>query len=321
MVRRDHKPLFMMMVGLPASGKSELALKLSSEYNAEIMSSDSVRIELFGKDYKYNRDDNHKVFSTLHSKLENALKSGKNVIYDATNIKVKTRISFLNKINGIDCTKVCYYIATPFMTCLEHNCCRACGYVNDKDVKDMFYNLEIPYYYEGWDNIRIVWNDRPSHSVRSLFKDPTSGLCNHTVSCQNQKYNLGEMMIKAHDLANTEGMPKDVALAALFCEIGYPYMNKFFTEPEYRYWNRMSAQDSIMYTCISYLGPLRLVSDTRRVQKLCLDVAVLIQWRDFVEQNDPAGCAKLFKIFKNYKDGKLLGKLAMLKDITDKYKQ
>ena len=47
---------FFMMIGLPASGKSEQAKKLAAEYNAEIFSSDELRVEMVG-DVHYQEDN------------------------------------------------------------------------------------------------------------------------------------------------------------------------------------------------------------------------------------------------------------------------
>ena len=41
-------PTFIMMVGLPYSGKSYYAEKLSKEYGAVIHSSDAIRAEILG---------------------------------------------------------------------------------------------------------------------------------------------------------------------------------------------------------------------------------------------------------------------------------
>ena len=42
------KPTFLMLIGLPASGKSYKAQELSKEYNATIYGSDALREEMFG---------------------------------------------------------------------------------------------------------------------------------------------------------------------------------------------------------------------------------------------------------------------------------
>ena len=73
-----------MCIGLPASGKSEQSKKLATEYNAEIFSSDKLRIEMFGD--VNHQEDNEALFKELHKRIRECLVSGKSAIYDATNI-------------------------------------------------------------------------------------------------------------------------------------------------------------------------------------------------------------------------------------------
>ena len=56
-----------MMVGLPASGKSHYAKLLSKQHNAKIMSSDSIREELYGSESV--QEDSNKVFELLHRRV------------------------------------------------------------------------------------------------------------------------------------------------------------------------------------------------------------------------------------------------------------
>ena len=92
-----------MVVGLPASGKSTYCKSISEKYNAKIFSSDELRVELFGSDDdKVNtKENNQKVFDVLHKRIKESLKSGNDVIYDATNINSKRRTAFLNELKNI----------------------------------------------------------------------------------------------------------------------------------------------------------------------------------------------------------------------------
>lgn len=82
---------FIMMIGLPASGKSYKAETLSKLYNAHIHSSDKLRLELFGDENI--QDKNNELFAELHRRIKKDLSVGKSVIYDATNISYKRRMS------------------------------------------------------------------------------------------------------------------------------------------------------------------------------------------------------------------------------------
>lgn len=149
----NNIPKFIMLVGLPASGKSYIAKQLSEEYNANIHSSDAIREELSGN--INNQDINGLVFDTLHKRVKEDLSNGKSCIYDATNIKSKRRRAFLSELNKYKCQKICYLIATPIEECYKRNNQR--DRTIPKEVIDrMYYNFEVPWYYEGWGKIVLI---------------------------------------------------------------------------------------------------------------------------------------------------------------------
>lgn len=147
---------FSMMVGLPGSGKSYYAQVIAgNDENTIILSSDKIRGELFG-DENFQAD-NAKVFDELHRRALCLLKDGYNIIYDATNLNSKRRMSFLKTIDsaGIQCTKNCYLMAFSYCDCLENNAGRE-RIVPAKVIDEMREKFQTPYYFEGWDNIEII---------------------------------------------------------------------------------------------------------------------------------------------------------------------
>ena len=89
-------PLFIMLVGLPGSGKSTYAntfrSQLLSEINDErvvIISSDAIRKELYGDESI--QTDPARVFSLMEERTLDELDKGSVVLYDATNINRKNR--------------------------------------------------------------------------------------------------------------------------------------------------------------------------------------------------------------------------------------
>lgn len=147
---------FFMMIGLPASGKSEQAKKLAAEYDAQIFSSDSLREEMFGD--VNHQVDNDTLFKELHKRIRECLTSGKSAIYDATNISYKRRMEFLKSLNKIPCEKIAVLMATPYEICLERNAQRE-RKVPEQVIKRMYLNFNIPFWYEGWDDIQIVYSE------------------------------------------------------------------------------------------------------------------------------------------------------------------
>ena len=147
---------FVMLVGLAGSGKSYFAKELMEGRDDIVyLSSDSIREELTGDEN--NQDVNVEVFNQMAIRTKEALKIGKHVIYDATNISRKRRKGFLQQLSkGVHKTAV--YISTDYDKVLEQNSERE-RVVPEMAIKRMYKNLQIPIYGEGWDNIRIIHDD------------------------------------------------------------------------------------------------------------------------------------------------------------------
>lgn len=145
-----------MMIGLPASGKSTLAEQISKSEDAEIVSSDNIRKELYGDENI--QGDNNKVFRIVQERIINGLKNNKNMIYDATNISYKTRMAFLQRIRKLEVEKIAIMVATPYEQCLIRNSQRE-RQVPEEVIKRMYFNFYVPQYFEGWDDIQIKYTN------------------------------------------------------------------------------------------------------------------------------------------------------------------
>ncbi|MGN0246942.1 MAG: AAA family ATPase [Lachnospiraceae bacterium] len=149
-------PKMIMMVGLPASGKSTKAKELAEQYNATIFSSDILRKELYGDESI--QGDNTKLFEELHQRIKDCLRDGRSAIYDATNISYKRRMSFLSELKNIPCEKICVLIATPYEECLKRNAERE-RKVPEHVIERMYRSFDVPWYYEGFDDIQIEYGE------------------------------------------------------------------------------------------------------------------------------------------------------------------
>ena len=147
---------FLMLVGLPASGKSTKCKELAKEYNATIFSSDSLREEMFGD--VNDQTHNQELFTELHKRIKDCLSSGKSAIYDACNINYKRRMAFLAELKNMPCEKICVVMATPFTVCKMRNEVRE-RKVPVNVIMRMYKNINIPYWYEGWDDIQIEYGN------------------------------------------------------------------------------------------------------------------------------------------------------------------
>lgn len=144
---------FIMLVGLPGSGKSTYAEKLRQQ-GYIIHSSDVIREELTGN--MNEQSFNEKVFYMLHNRIKEDLRQGKDVVYDATNLSRKRRKAFLEEIHNIKCKKICILIMTPYEVCLAQNYTRE-RQVPEGVIVNMYKSFNTPWYSEGWDEIKIEW--------------------------------------------------------------------------------------------------------------------------------------------------------------------
>ena len=142
---------FIMLVGLPASGKSTYAEKLK-EKEYHIHSSDSIREELTGD--ANTQDKNKDVFATLHKRVKDDLSNGISCVYDATNMSMKRRKAFLNEIKQYNCRKICVLFVMPVEVCKKRNSIRE-RRVPDEVFDKMLKSFWVPMMYEGWDSIKI----------------------------------------------------------------------------------------------------------------------------------------------------------------------
>ena len=222
------KPVFLMVVGLPGSGKSTYIEKYYSNYH--VHSSDAIREELSGD--VNNQDINKQVFSTLHKRVKNDLVAGYNVVYDATNISWKRRKAFLQELKNINCHKECVLMATPFELCVQRN--------NERDrvvpyvvIERMYKNFDIPWYNEGWDSIVIAY---ANSDVMTQYGDWRRFVIDYLDFAQDSKWHtetLGDHCLKTlqyvetHEADLSPGNLLETKIAAALHDCGKPFCKVF----------------------------------------------------------------------------------------------
>lgn len=212
---------FVMLCGLPGSGKSYYSEKLKKK-NYIVHSSDEIRKELFGDEEC--QEDPVSVFDLLHSRIKTDLSNGKNVVYDAINGSSKRRINFLKEIESFNCEKKIIWLATPYEKCLNYNSIRT-RHVPEDIIKRYYVEFEIPCYYEGWTNIQIISNfERKSFDNFELFKE----MCNYDQKTAYHHLTLGEHISRT--VSNVYQRPElknylvETVLAAKYHDIGKPFV-------------------------------------------------------------------------------------------------
>ena len=78
-------PVFVIVSGLPGTGKSHFSRKLAEQLPSVILESDTLRKRLYSSP-TYSAQESHRLFNACHRLIEDLLDSGITAILDATNL-------------------------------------------------------------------------------------------------------------------------------------------------------------------------------------------------------------------------------------------
>lgn len=151
----DKTNALVLMVGLSGSGKSYFAKQLAEHKNMKIYSSDDLREELYGN--AAIQRDNNKLFEELHKRIATTLKNGDSVIYDATNIRRKYRVAFINRMRQYVATIEALVILTPYDKCIQYDQARE-RIVSKAVIRKQLEGFNMPTLEEGFDAIQFIPN-------------------------------------------------------------------------------------------------------------------------------------------------------------------
>jgi len=108
------------LIGLPASGKSTFAQQLNQQIpNSLIVSTDTIRGRLFGDEM--TQGNWNRVEDTVLEEVRLAINYEQIVIYDATNVQIAWRNSFLDKVRDLNSEWIAWWIKTPASVCRNWN--------------------------------------------------------------------------------------------------------------------------------------------------------------------------------------------------------
>ena len=152
--RKKNKMVeFILTVAPSGAGKTTWAHQYDDTHL--VVDSDEMRLRLFG-DESF-QGDNARVFNEMLTITRNALRAGQSIIYAATNLVSKRRISLLKELHSEfpNVKYKCVVFNTPIEVCRKRNSKRSRvvpAFVIDKQVKQ----FQMPFYNEGWDEIEII---------------------------------------------------------------------------------------------------------------------------------------------------------------------
>lgn len=264
-------PTLTMLVGVSYSGKSTIAEKIARISDAVIVSSDAIRGEIYGDE---NCQANHaKVFEIVHRRIRTFLKEGRDVVYDATSLSCKRRMSFLRTLSDLDVTKHCVVVIATWEDIKKRMLVRE-RVVPEEVVHRQICQFQCPNYYEGWDNIDIIWTSKPNeclNSMKALYNetDMPHDNSHHSLSVRNH------MKAAAKAAEQCRAATNDDVWVAEIHDIGKPRTKTLFDKEgkptqEAHYYNH---QNYGAYYSLIFNGANSDVS----IQE-ALDMACLIQW-------------------------------------------
>lgn len=257
-----NKPMLIMMIGIPGSGKSYIAEQIQVEAATEdvevvIHSSDNLREELFGD--INDQSNNTELFEELHRRIKADLRDGKSVIYDATNLNKKRRRNFLREIKGIDCKKTCGLILSTIEDCYERNEMRDRS-VPSEVIKRMYMSFQPPALEEGWDDIVVIYNVLNEQTVAKYNIDDffygAVNACEIDQENEHHRKTIGYHSLGVYDYLR-EHYPDDVILhvAGMLHDVGKPFTKTNIKpngeiDSQFHYYNhdKVGAYDSFFYT-------------------------------------------------------------------------
>jgi predicted kinase len=103
------------MCGLPFSGKTYLAKRLSQKNDCLIVSIDDIRESLgfYWDKHEAHAEDWDKIFKLVNDKIAALLKAGNSVIYDSANQDKASRDRFSKLAKDLSCDYKIIFINTP----------------------------------------------------------------------------------------------------------------------------------------------------------------------------------------------------------------
>lgn len=160
----EFRPNFVMMIGLPGSGKSTMTREfLARENNHEkfrVVSSDDLVMELATKNhvsYEYVMEnvDFNLIVDEMNYRLDYYVENGFDIILDRTNLTRWARQKFTRRFIG-HYNVIGMHFNTDIDTILERNKSREDKMIPENILYNMIGSFEAPEVWEGFDLIEEI---------------------------------------------------------------------------------------------------------------------------------------------------------------------
>lgn len=286
-----------IMIGIPGSGKSNYAKNNLLKNNTEYLSSDDIRIELYGFEDQTHNDI---VFETMKKRTLNALKEGKDVIYDATNLNKKRRNSIINEARKLGVQIDAYLCCTPINIILERNIIRVERQLPWDKLVQMIQSIESPMYYEGFDNIYLVdggmYND--VYDYNFLIKECSGYNQDNPHHYETLEKHIKAVTKKAESLGETLKLRNDAEIlrqAARYHDFGKLYTKSFNDKKEHYVYYGHDKVSTYLYLC--HIRKQNMIDELNRV-RLCdrhyQTAALILNHMEWYRREDMTPIKELF---------------------------
>lgn len=257
-----------IMIGIPGSGKSSYALNNLLKDNIEYLSSDQIRIELYGFE---DQSHNDKVFEIMQKRTLDALKNSRDVIYDATNLNKKRRSHIIKEARKLGAQINAYLCCTPINIILERNITRTERQLPWDKLVQMIQNIEPPMYYEGFDNIYLIdggmYND--IYDYNFLIKECSGYIQDNPHHHETLEEHIKAVTNRAEEIGKCLPLRIDAEIlrqAARYHDFGKLYTKSFNDKKRYCVYYGHDKVSTYLYLC--HMRKQNMIDDLNRV-RLC----------------------------------------------------
>lgn len=286
-----------IIIGIPGSGKSNYAKKYLLTNNSVYLSSDDIRVELYGFE---DQTHNDVVFETMKKRTLNALKEGKDVIYDATNLNKKRRSGIINEAHKLDAQVDAYLCCTPINIILERNITRVERQLPWDKLVQMIQSIEPPMYYEGFDNIYLIdggmYND--VYDYNFLIKECSGYNQDNPHHYETLEEHIKAVTKKAENLGETLKLRNDAEIlrqAARYHDFGKLYTKSFNDKKGHYVYYGHDKVSTYLYLC--HIRKQNIIDELNRV-RLCdshyQTAALILNHMEWYRREDMTPIKELF---------------------------
>lgn len=315
-----------IMIGFPGSGKSSYAKKYLLTNNSVYLSSDDIRIELYGFE---DQTHNTEVFERMKRETLIALQNDFDVVYDATNLSKKRRSDIIKSAKMCDAEVNAYLCCTPINIILERNITRQERQLPWDKLVQMIQSIEPPMYYEGFDNIYLI--DGGMYNDVYDYNDLLKKYENYYQFNPYHHETLAEHMMavakKAEELGINlkNGVDRNILWqAARYHDISKPYTKQFNCKKGYNTYYGHEKVSVYMYMCHvrkqqmrDSLNRVRLSNDSYKIGALILNHMEWYRREDMAPIKELFNDDDLYYMLELLHEADLWGRNENAKEVTE----